>query len=200
MITDIARCYLCLGVMMLLSVRAILAAEWPGANDDGRYYWEQCAFLDSDDFSNLFQVALYYGQKFELTYAEDILYCGVRLYDASDGEVLLSQAFTTPQQGGLSSQPDYNLLMAARWRLWGDDGSYSYHLHRTPIAEDDLENGVWSASGRTRNQTALNTWLSTTKFRTRTGALLDHGDLADSPVQWQLRHGTKRRKRRFWLP
>jgi len=184
---------------MLLAGRFLVSAEWPDGVD-GRYYWEHCFWVDSDDFDNNFQMNLAVLADMRLLYTEQVRMDSCRWYHLGTTVIYFSNNYGLSTFGQQPEQANYNLLICARWRMRGEDGSYSYHLHRQPIGEDYLVDGVWSDEGYLQSQTRLNTFIGQGIYRTNSGALIDAGEVAQLPVMWQLRHGTKRRKSRFWLP
>jgi len=183
---------------MLLAVRSILSVEWPEGYD-GRYYWEHCAWVDRDDFSTDGQMGLAWIGDVRLLYTEQVIVHSTRWYIPNTETVYFQQTYLVTQTGDQPPQENYTILACARWRMWGADGSYTYHLHRQPMGEDYLEDGQYTTLGRTQQQTRLNTFVAQGIYRTKTGALITIAELGSLPVMWQLRHGTKRRSRRFWL-
>lgn len=183
---------------MLLTVRALMSAEWP-EGVDGRYYWEHCEWIDRDDFTSNGQMGLAVINDLKLLYTSQVQFHSTRWFDASDMSLFFQQTYSIVQHGSLSPSESPNLLMCARWRMHGDDGSYTYHMHRAPVGNDDLIGGVWSDDGYIRQSTHLNTYVDQGIYRTQTGSLITSGTVAQLPVMWQMRHGTKRRQSRFWL-
>lgn len=184
---------------MLVTGRLVCSSAWPeGAS--GRYYWQHCVYVDTGDFANDSQMALQTLNRFKLLYTSQVQLHGLRWFLPGTETIYFTQTFTVAQFGSLSSVENPDLLVCARWHLFGDDGSYTYHLHRQPIGADYLEGGQWSATGGTQNAARVNTFVLFGKFRTKSGALVDTGWAGSEPTPWQLRHGTKRRARRGWLP
>lgn len=183
---------------MLVAARFVVRAEWPEGSD-GYYYWEHCHWVETDDWDSHIQLYLAVLADMRLIHTSQVGMGGLSLYDPSDASLIYRQNNGFVNVGVQAAQDNPNLLLCARWRMWGADGSYTYHLHRTPIGEDDLEYGRWSAAGLTRQQTRMNTYIAQEVYRTRTGSLIERGEVADKPVMWQLRHGTRRRESTFWL-
>lgn len=183
---------------MLLTSRSVLSCAWPEGYD-GRYYWEHGTWIDRADFTSDAQMGLALINDFKLLYTEDVRIHSTRFYNPSTMGIYFQQTYGVIQLGALDPQPNYNLLICARWRMWGDDGSYTYHLHRQPVGEDYLMGGVWSDEGYIQQQTRMNTYIAQGIYRTSTGSLITLGSVDQLPTKWQLRHGTKRRKSRFWL-
>lgn len=183
---------------VLLAYRALLSCPWPEGND-GRYYWQHCAWVQDTDWDNNSEMALACFTAISELYTSQILFYGHRFYDPSDDSIVFQQTFTSPFACDLSPVENLNVITAARWRMVADDGSYSYHLHRRPIGEEDILDGGWDPDGYDRQQLALNNFLDWGFFRSHTGSPLNSGIVAPAPVQWQLRHGTRRRERRGWL-
>lgn len=177
----------------------VLSAEWPGLTGP-RYFWEHCFWVDTSDFSSDPQMNNAILADMRLLYTSQVKMEGARWYDPSSGFIYYQQLYGFPTFGSLSAQTNQNLLVAARWRMFGADGSYTYHLHRQPVGEGYLEGGGWSATGLTQQQSRMNTYIGQGIYRTATGSLIASGDLASAPIAWQLRHGTKRRNSRFWIP
>lgn len=186
-------------VSVLVAGRFIVSVPW-GIPVTGRYYWEHCHYVDTDDFPNLAQMNLAVLADMGLLYTNQVNFNGCRWYLPGTTTVVHSVTYPSFQKGGQSAQPNFNLLVAARWHMVGDDGQKSYHLHRQPIGEDYLTQGEWSALGQSQGQTRINTFIGQGIYRSKTGSLLVQGNLAPHPANWQLRHGTKRRASKFWLP
>jgi len=184
---------------MLTTVRVLVSAPWPEGND-GRYYWMHCCYVNTTDWSTEGQMALAVLQDMSLLYTEQVLIHSIRWKLPGTNTIFYEQIYSTPVPGSQAPQDNFNLLIAARWRMRGSDGSYSYHLHRQPVGEGYLESGGWSSTGFTQQQTRLNTFIAQGIYRTASGSLIASGTVVAKPAMWQLRHGTKRRRRRFWLP
>lgn len=185
--------------MNLLTTRMILSCAWPGLTAD-RYYWQHCGWIDRDDFSSDGQMGLAVINDYKLLYTSQVRFWGIRFIVPASGGIHLQQIYSTPQFGTQTAQVNPNLLIAARWRMRGSDGSYTYHLHRQPAGEGYIENGEWSATGYAQQQTRMNTYIAQGIYRTQTGSLIASGEVSPLLSRWQLRHGTKRRNSRFWLP
>lgn len=184
---------------MLLQVQCLLSAPWP-EGDDGQYYWIHGAYVNNSDFPNDSQMLLALNGDFRLLYTTQVILWSFRFKLPGTNTVYREDIYSASHTCFLPAQPNFNLLIAARWRLRGDDGSYSYHLHRQPTGEDYITSGQWSSLGLTQTLTRLSTFVSQDIYRTSTGSLITSGEVAKLPAMWQLRHGTKRRSRRFWLP
>jgi hypothetical protein len=184
---------------MLLAGRTLLSVPWPGLGH-ADYRWEHCFWIDNSDFSSNSQMGLAVVNDMRLFYTNQVHLLGTRWYLPHTSTVFFAQTYPSTQVGALTAQANYNMLVSARWRMHGSDDSYTYHLHRQPVGETYLEAGGWSATGYSQQQTRMNTFIAQGIYRTGSGSLIDVGEVASSPVQWQLRHGTKRRDRRFWIP
>lgn len=184
---------------MFLATRVILSIPWPEGND-GRYYWEHCGWIDTDDFSFEPQMMLFILSNTKLLYTSQVQIHSTRTY-LPGTQIVHNEVIYTPDQfGSQLPRENFNILVCARWRMRGEDGSYTYHLHRQPTGEEELIDGIWTDEGYLAQQTRCNTYVFQNRWRTSTGSLIDTGVVAQLPVMWQLRHGTKRRRRRFWLP
>jgi len=200
MITEIAGAlFYCWGTMALLTTRMILSCAWPGLPDD-TYYWQHCGWVDRDDFSSDGSMGAAVLNDAKLLYTSQVRIWSTRFIVPSSGGIHFEQIYGFPQFGSQAAQVNHNLLIAARWQMRGSDDSYTYHLHRQPVGEAYLENGEWSATGLSQQQTRMNTYIAQGIYRTQTGSLIASGHVVARPVMWQLRHGTKRRSSRFWLP
>lgn len=185
--------------MSLLTFRTILSSPWPGVAGD-EYYWQHCGWINNADFSNNVQMGLAVLNDMKLLYTSQVTVHGTRFIFPGSGGIEYEAIYAAGQHGSLSEQVNPNLLIAARWQMRGSDGSYTYHLHRQPVGENYLEGGVWSAAGYSQQQTRANTYIAQGIYRTQTGSLITMGDVVATPTMWQLRHGTRRRNSRFWLP
>lgn len=184
---------------MLLRGHMLLSHPWPELEHDD-YYWEHTYWVDSDDFPNNAQMSLATLQDMKLLYSTLVKTHSQRWYVGSSTTLFFQQNYSAGNTGAQTAQANPTLLIAARWRMKGADGSHTYHLHRQPIGEAYLEDAEYSTTGRTQQQTRMNTYIAQGIYRTQTGSLITFGQLAPSPIGWQLRHGTKRRNRRGWLP
>ena len=199
MIASLCRPFLLEGVgTMQLAYRMLVSSAWPEGYD-GRYYWQHCSWVDSDDWSSNTQMALDCFTAMEELYTSQVRFHAHRFYLPGTETVEFQQTFGSVFVGDLSPVENPTLLIVARWRMIATDGSKSYHLHRRPIGEEDLSGGGWDPDGYARQQLALNNYVDHGFFRAPSGAVLDAGLVAEVPVMWQLRHGTKRRERRGWL-
>jgi len=185
--------------MTFLTGRTILSLPWPGLAS-GRYYWQHCFWVDSDDFSNNAQMGLAVLADMKLLYEAQVQIHSTRWFLPNTTTIFFTQTYGTPQFGSLTTQPDPTLLIATRWRMRGDDGSYSYHLHRQPLGEDYLADGRYTPTGLTQTLSRMNTFIGQGIYRTSSTHLITSGQRSTVPVGWQLRHGTKRKASKFWLP
>lgn len=187
------------GGLMLVMGRVALSIAMPEL-PSGRYYWQHCLWVDSSDWPNNAQMGLQVLVDMTLLYSSTVKIHGIRWYDPSDGSVFFSQVYFTPQPGGQPAVTEYNIFMAARWRMLTANGVRSYHLHRQVMPESYYENGEYTTLGRTQSQIRINTFIGQGVYRASNGHLLTEGHLAPKIASWQMRHGTKRRQRRAWLP
>lgn len=185
--------------MALLTCRRVMSCEWPGLPDD-LYYWQHCFWVDRADFSSDVSMDNATLNDFKLLYTNQVRFWGTRYIVPASSGIHYQAIYGFPQFGAQSAQVNHNLLISARWQMRGSDGSYTYHLHRQPVGENYLEGGDWSAVGLIQQQTRMNTYIAQGIYRTHTGALITSGHVVARPTMWQLRHGTKRRNSRFWLP
>jgi len=185
--------------MALLTFRMVMSCAWPGVEDD-TYYWQHCGWVDRDDFTSDGQMSNAVLNDFKLLYTSQVRFWGNRFIVPASGGIHFEAIFGFPQFGAQAPQDNHSLLIAARWQMRGSDDSYTYHLHRQPVGEDYLTGGEWSATGYTQQQTRMNTLIGQGIYRTQTGSLIASGHTVARPVMWQLRHGTRRRNSRFWLP
>lgn len=183
---------------MLVAGRTLLSLPWPDTTT-GSYYWQHCWYVDTDDWGSDLAMAHDIGVDMQLLYTSQVSIYGLSFYYPGTNTVYFRQTYLTPGHGGQAAVTNPNILICARWRMFGDDGSYSYHLHRQPIGDSYLESGQWSTLGFTQQSLRLSTFKSQGIYRTQTGALIDSGYVSADPVPWQLRHGTKRRNYRGWL-
>lgn len=184
---------------MLLAGRFLVSAPWPEGND-GQYYWQHCFWINNSDFASNAAMNLAVVQDMGLLYTDQVRFWSCRWYIPNTETVFFQNDYPSFQFGSQPAQENFNLLIAARWRMRGSDGSYTYHLHRQPVGADYIEGGEWSAVGDFQQRARVNTYVAQGIYRTQTGSLISSGVLASRPIKWQLRHGSRRRSRRFWLP
>jgi len=184
---------------MLVTGRYLLSTPWAGT-DSGLYWWEHCYFADTSDFASTTALASAVTGVMGDIYTSQVRRRGQQIYNTSTGALLLQQYFGSGNPGSATARPDPTILVVARWRLLADDGSRSYHLHRRLVGSDDVENGRWTSAGMMRQYGSAGTFVGAGIFRSHSGHLLDRWEVAQTPAMWQLRHGTKRRNKRFWAP
>lgn len=182
--------------MPLAKARFILSVEWPEGHDE-RYYWQHCSWVKTEDYTNNFQMALDVDNRHSILYTTQVLKHGVRFYWPTDNTPFWESIYAVAFPCDLPAQENYDILIAARWRMWGADDSYTYHLHRQPLGEDLIENGQFTPDGYLNQTARLNTFMGSGEFYTHTGSQITRGEVVTTPSYWQLRHGTKRRSRRF---
>lgn len=187
------------GTPMLLTARYVLSVPW-GDVPTGRYYWEHCLYMDRIDWPNDAQMGLAVRNIMGLIYSSTVQLHGCRWYLPNTTTVYFQQVYTFPQFGGQPAAVGYDILYAARWRMKTALGVRSYHLHRQPMPASYVQDGKYTALGRAQSQIRINTFIAQAKYRASNGALLTSGSLAPEIASWQLRHGTKRKARRSWLP
>lgn len=166
----------------------------------GRYFWEHCFWIDRDQFPSNGQMGLAVSSNMRLLYSSNVLLHGQTFYVPGTMVVFFRQTFTVPAGGAQPALTNPTLLIAARWRMRGSDGTRSYHLHRQAIGNEYLDGSVYSTLGRTQSTTRMGTFVLRDIYRTHSGAKIVEGQLAPTPAMWQLRHGTKRKASNFWLP
>jgi len=182
-----------------LAGRAILSVTYAGL-PSGRYYWEHCYWVESSDFPSNAQMYLAVNSDMKLLYGSNVAILSQRYFLPNTSTVFFTQNASLSNVGSLTPLTNPTLLIAARWRMRGSDGSRSYHLHRQTMGDEYLLDGTYSTTGRSQCQTRINTFIAQGIYRTHSGALITEGQLAPVPAMWQLRHGTKRRASKFWLP
>ncbi len=184
---------------MLVRVNALLSCPWPGITG-GRYYWTHTAYMKTEDWASNNALFHAWTLRVALGYTEDVLLYGHRMIDPDDGSIVATQTFTTPQACDQDAVDDYTLLVAGRWRFVADDGTGGYHLHRYPVGEDWISEGQFTPFGLGRLEAVAGSMYAPGKVYARSGSEVSGWSVSPNIVGWQLRHGTKRRNSRFWLP
>lgn len=184
---------------MFVRTNALLSASWPNVVG-GSYYWTHTAYMRTTDFSSTGQLLLAWTNRVKQGYTEDVLLHGHRLIDPTTGNVVTTQTFTTPQACEQDAAPDYILIMAARWRFKSADGSEGYHLHRYPIIPDWVVDDRFTDAALSQLGAVAGAMYFPGKIYSSTNSLITGWSVNRNVVDWQLRHGTKRRNSRFWLP
>lgn len=184
---------------MFVRVNALLSCAWPDVVG-GRYYWTHTAYMRTTDFSSTAQLLLNWTGRIKLGYTTQVLLYGHRLIDPVDGSTVFTQTFTSPQPCNRTAAPNYSLLMAGRWKFVGADGSTGYHLHRWPIDASWVDGDNLTDAAHSTLQGAAGSMYVPGKIYSRTNSLVVGWTVNRNVVDWQLRHGTKRRNSRFWLP
>jgi len=184
---------------MFVRTNALLSCAWPEITG-GRYYWTHTAYMKTTDFSSTAQLLLAWTARVKIGYTEDVLLHGHRLIDPTTGNVVTTQTFTTPQACNQDAAVNYNLLLAARWKFVADDGSTGYHLHRYPVGEDWIDGDNFTDAAHSQLVAVAGSMYLPGKIYSGTGSEVASWSVNRNIVDWQLRHGTKRRNSRFWLP
>lgn len=184
---------------MLVRVNALLSCTWPDIVG-GRYYWTHTAYMKTTDWPNNAQLLLNWTNRVKLGYTSQVLIYGNRLIDPTDGSVIQTQTFTVPGPCDRAPFANYSLLIAGRWRFTADDGSGGYHLHRYPTNMDWVVGNEFTDAGHNSQLAAAGSMYVPGKIYSRSGSLITGWEVNREIAEWQLRHGTKRRNSRFWLP
>lgn len=170
-------------------------------NPSGRYYWTNVMYLESTDFPNVPQMINHALSKEKIICRANINVEGYRLKTPPGrGNVVSTVDFSILQPGGQPAIANPYLLTIARWTLIDDLGRKSYRLVRYPLGEADIIDGKLSPLAMTRQQASLGTYLITGTMRNSYGRVLTTGSVSPLAHMWQLRHGTKRGRSKFWLP
>lgn len=165
-------------------------------NPSGWYYWTSVYYADRLHWASYEQLALDVVNLEKLLTTEDVDLTNLRIKNPPGrANVVLAQNFTVPQHGTIASEDAWSYIMVARWRLFDSLGRMSYRLNRMPLRPSDIDGQNLSASGLTRQNTSKNTLLGQGWARNSHGALLTSGEVVPKLTMWQLRHGTKRRRR-----
>lgn len=184
---------------MLVRVNALLSCPWPDVVG-GRYYWTHTAYMKTTDWASTGQLLLAWTNRVKQGYTSQVLLYGHRLIDPTTGAVIFTQTFTTPNTCEQDPADDYSLLMAGRWRFRAADGSTGYHLHRYPIDLSWVEGEELTDVGHSQLAAVAGAMYFPGKVYSSTGSLVTGWEVGRAIVDWQLRHGTKRKNSRFWLP
>lgn len=184
---------------MLVRMNALLSCAWPDVAG-GRYYWTHTAYMRTTDFPNQAQLLLSWTNRVKIGYTSQVLLYGHRIIDPTTGGVIFTQTFTTPQPGTRSPFANFSLLIAARWRFVADDGTTGYHLHRYPTDTSWVVDDQFTDEGHDRQVAVAGSMYSDGKVYSSVGSPVVGWEVGRAVVGWQLRHGTKRRNSRFWLP
>lgn len=184
---------------MLVRMNALLSCAWPDIVG-GRYYWTHTAYMKTTDWSNNLQQMNNWRARVLIGYTTQVLYHGTRMIDPDDGTVVFQETNVDGQPGGRTPFANFSLLIAGRWRYEAADGSTGYHLHRYPTDLDWVEGDQWNATGLSRLQAVAGSMYAPGHIYSRSGSLVTGWGVAGMIAEWQLRHGTKRRNSRFWLP
>jgi hypothetical protein len=165
-------------------------------NPSGFYYWTSVYYADLEDWPNYSQLALDVVQLEHLLCTEDVELTNLRIKNPPGRtNVVFSQNFITPQFGDIPSEGEFSLIQIARWHLFDDEGRRSYRLNRMPLRPSDWEGQELTPSGMLRQVTCLNTFIGQGWARNSHGSLITSGEVVQRLTMWQLRHGTRRRRR-----
>jgi len=184
---------------VLVRMNALISLPWPDVAG-GRYYWTHTAYMKQEDWASENAMLLNWTNRVKLGYTEDVLLYGHRIINPDDGTVIRTQTFTTPNQCNQDPVDDYNILLAGRWRFKAADGTGGYHLHRYPAGDSWVAGDDWTPFGLGRLQAVAGSMYAPGKIYARSGSEVEGWEVSPTIVGWQLRHGTKRRNSRFWLP
>lgn len=156
--------------------------------------------MRTTDFSSTAQLLLNWTGRIKIGYTTQVLLHGHRLIDPTTGSTVFTQTFTSAQPCNRTPAPNYSLLIAARWKFTGADGSKGYHLHRWPIDAGWVDGDYLTDAGHSALEGVAGSMYIPGKIYSSTNSLITAYSVNRNLVDWQLRHGTKRRNSRFWLP
>lgn len=185
--------------VMLVRLNALLSIPEPSTSS-GRYYWTHTAYFNTDDWATQAQLISNFGLRIRIGYTSDVRYHGVRAIDPSDGSVVFTTSSVMGQACDRTPFANWSILIAGRWRFTAADGSSGYHLHRYPTDLDWVDGEVFNDEGHLRLLAVAGSMYLPGEVYSRTGSLITGWSVNRNIVEWQLRHGTKRRNSRFWLP
>jgi hypothetical protein len=114
--------------------------------------------------------------------------------------VVQTITFSGGQKGLIPDDGLFTLINIARWRFWSAGGRLSWRLNRMPLRPEDMDGDRLSSSGYSLQQAALNTFLLPGRYYNSHGELLTTGEVEPRLAMWQLRDGTKRRRRNPLAP
>jgi hypothetical protein len=165
-------------------------------NPSGYYYWCSLYYVDRDEFTSDSDCIFWVLAKDRLLCTEDVGRIGWRVHDPPGrGNVIINEVFTTGSPGLIDSEGSYSLINIARWWLYSSTGRRTYRLNRMPLRPSDMDGMNLSDSGYATQVAALTNFLFPTRLRNSYGEYLTSGEVVRPLVMWQLRHGTKRRRR-----
>jgi hypothetical protein len=186
-------------VSVLVRLNALLSA--PNADTPtGRYYWTHTAYFKQEDWASQAQMLSAWGLRVRIGYTEDIRYHGTRIIDPTDGSVIDQTASVMGQACDRDPFEHWSLLVAGRWRFIAEDGTTGYHLHRYPTNLEWVDGDSFTDEGHLRILAVAGSMYLPGKVYSKTGSEIVEWSASRNIVDWQLRHGTKRRNSRFWLP
>jgi hypothetical protein len=184
--------------MALIQIDVIKRVVFPDTAS-GFYYWTSVYYALESSWSNLLQAALAVNQLDKNLCTADVNQRGLRIKrPPGRGNVVLAQNYSINQPGSLPSEGEFHLINVCRWWLFDSAGNRSWRLNRMPLRPSDIDGDQLSATGLTRQQTSMSTFISQSWTRNSHGNKITSGQVVQGLSMWQLRHGTKRRNRTVW--
>jgi hypothetical protein len=170
-------------------------------NPSGYYYWTNVYYLDADDFPTL-NLVVNRVQSFEvIRLTEDVELWEATLKDPPGrGNVVLKVSNFFGQTGEVPSEGEYSLLNVARWTFRSSTGRYSYRLNRMPLRPSDMDGPNLSDSGFAFQQLRASSLVNSGQVYNSYGELLVSASVDRRLHMWQLRDGTRRRRRNPLTP
>lgn len=185
---------------MLYQLDILKRVAYP-PNPSGYYYWTSVYYYDSDDFSNLLAMRTRALTVDRLHSLDAVEYIRITSKQPPGRGNVVSAISAVGNVGLITGWgTEYSLLNVGRLLLYYADGRSSYRFWRAPVAMDWIEGGEFNAFARARMASYINNQgpgAAGREARNQTGAICVGGLSPTRVSGWQMRHGTKRRRRTY---
>jgi len=170
-------------------------------NPSGRYFYTTVVYADRDNYVSYTTMANNMYSRESLITRENVWFHGFRFHDPPGrGNIAFTVSYSSPGEGSQPPVDNFSLITIARWTLVSVTGRKTYRLSRAPLDITQIDGEYLTPAAVLHEQTMLNTFCGPDVFYNKYGELLSHGIVSPRVHMWQLRHGTKRERSRFWLP
>jgi hypothetical protein len=168
-------------------------------NPSGWYYWTSVYYFESSDFTSLFDMRVRCLNVDRLHTLDVVEYQFMLMKQPPGRTTVVGVVDMRPNVGAIATAGrEYNLLTVGRLITRFEDGRSSYRYWRAPALYEWFHGGAWSAAAQAYMGSFINNMRQVSGHqaaRNLTGARCIGGVISGSPSSWQLRHGTKRRRR-----
>lgn len=165
-------------------------------NPSGYYYWTSTYYMDRDAYISIDQMA---GRVNVLEELITTTKCERQIMHFKNppgrGNVVATRGPFDDNFGLIADDGNHSLFVISRWLLRSASGRLSWRLNRAPLRYIDFDGDFLTSTGLVRQQAGINLLVSQARWFNSYGELITSGSVTGRVGYWQLRDGTKRRRR-----